>query len=225
MAIGLIIAIDGPSAAGKSTVAKLVANKLDVPYIDTGAMYRAVALKAIRSGKDPNNENDAIELLQDLKLEIAFSDSGQNVFIDGENVTEMIRTPEVSKGASDVSAFREVRLKLVELQRKIAEDSGAVMDGRDIGTFVFPRAEFKFYLTADEEERARRRFNELRGKDAEMTFEKCLSDLRSRDKNDSMREFAPLKKADDAVLIDSTHLSKYEVVDIMLDRINSSGRL
>ena len=217
------IAIDGPSGAGKSTAAKLMAKELGITYIDTGAMYRAVALKAIRAGKDPGSEEDAIEVLKGLDLKIFYENGDQLVFLDGENVTDKIRTPEVSKGASDISAFKDIRLKLVEIQRGMASEFDVIMDGRDIGTFVFPDAEFKFYLTADEEERARRRYEELKVKDSQLTFEKCLEDLRYRDVNDSKRAFAPLKKADDAVLVDSTHMFPDEVVKTMTDMIKAEG--
>ncbi|MCL2163970.1 MAG: (d)CMP kinase [Oscillospiraceae bacterium] len=206
------IAIDGPGGAGKSTAAKLLAEKLKLTYIDTGAMYRAVALKVLRTGFRTDDEGEVLEVLSGLSLKVTYQDGEQNVLIDGENVTGMIRTPEVAKGASDVSAFKGVRLRLVELQREIASGSDVVMDGRDIGTFVFPDAEFKFYLTATEEERARRRYNELKAGLPGLTLEKCLSDLRYRDENDSNREFAPLKKADDAILIDTTDMPPDRVV-------------
>jgi len=219
--IHLRIAIDGPSGAGKSTAAKLLAGKLKIAYIDTGAMYRAVALKVIDSGENPEDENAVLEILKDLDLEVVFEGDNQLVYIDGDNVTDRIRTPVVSKGASDVSAFKAVRLKLVELQREIASGRDVVMDGRDIGTFVFPDAEFKFYLTASEEERARRRYNELKPVNADLTFEKCLSDLSVRDKNDSSRAFAPLRMADDAVLIDSTEMMPDDVIGIITNAIKS----
>ena len=216
------IAIDGPGGAGKSTAAKLLAKDLDIAYIDTGAMYRAVALKILRLGRVIEDENAVFETLRDLKLEVVYKNGNQHVFIDGEDVTSMIRTPEVSKGASDVSAYKEVRLVLVDLQREIARGQDVVMDGRDIGTFVFPDAEFKFYLTASEEERAQRRFKELKPGDDGLTFEKCLADLRDRDRNDSSRTFAPLRKADDAVLIDSTFMTANEVVKMIKDIVTAA---
>ena len=215
------IAVDGPSAAGKSTIAKLLSRELNITYIDTGAMYRAVALKVLRLGKRADNENDVLESLPSLNLRISHDENGQNVFLDEENVTDMIRTSEVAKGASDVSAFRDVRLKLVEMQREMAQGHDVVMDGRDIGTFVFPDAEYKFYLTASEEERARRRFNELKPGNESLTYEKCLEDLKLRDRNDSNREFAPLRKADDAVLIDSTNLQPLDVIKMIRDIIDA----
>jgi cytidylate kinase len=172
----LKIAIDGPSGAGKSTAAKNLARELKITYLDTGAMYRAVALKVLRAGKRADVESDVLEILKDIDIEIVHMGGCQHVYIDREDVTDKIRTPEVAKGASDVSAFKDVRLKLVELQRQIAGGSDVVMDGRDIGTFVFPNADFKFYLTSSEEERAKRRFQELRTGDPSLTFDKCLAD-------------------------------------------------
>jgi cytidylate kinase len=208
----LRIAIDGPGGAGKSTAARNLAKELKIAYIDTGAMYRAVALKVLRAGKRPDCENEVRDALEDLDLKIMHKGESQHVYVDGEDVTDMIRTPEIAKGASDVSAFRDVRIRLVEMQREIASGIDVVMDGRDIGTYVFPDAELKIYLTASEEERARRRFEELRASDTGLTFEKCLADLRYRDENDSKREFAPLKKADDAILLDSTNMMPDEVL-------------
>jgi cytidylate kinase len=211
----LKIAIDGPSGAGKSTAAKNLARELKITYIDTGAMYRAVALKVLRAGKRTDVENDVLEILKDIDIGIVHKGDGQHVYIDGEDVTDKIRTLEVAKGASDVSAFKDVRLKLVELQRRIAGETDVVLDGRDIGTFVFPNADYKFYLTSSEEERAKRRYEEQKAGDPSLTFDKCLADLRYRDENDSKREFAPLKKADDAIMLDNTDLMPEDVLAII----------
>lgn len=209
------IAIDGPSGAGKSTIAKRVAEELAIDYIDTGAMYRAVGLKMLRLGM-PMEENDS--LLQMLgSTDVDFSEG--KVYLDGEDVSGLIRTQEVSKAASDCSAFASVRRKLVELQQAMGKRKSVIMDGRDIGTVVLKDAEYKFYLTATAEERAMRRFKELQGKGSEDTYEKVLEDVNRRDYNDMHREVDPLRQAEDAVLIDSTDMSIEEVVDFVIEAV------
>ncbi len=202
----IVIAIDGPSGAGKSTLAKRIANKLGIMYLDTGAMYRAYALKTIRSNIDTLIKEDVEELSDDIKIDIHYENDGsQKVFLDGDDVTSLIRSPEVTKGASDVSAFPKVRLKLVELQRDIAARNSVVMDGRDIGTYVLPNADLKVFLTASVHERAARRLEEMKlsGYD-EVTHDSIVADMEYRDKNDSSRTLAPLMKADDAFSVDTT---------------------
>jgi len=214
------IAIDGPAGAGKSTIAKSISKLLGIIYLDTGAMYRAVALKAINSGIDTKDEEKLSSLVENIDIKIEYKGNEQRVILEGKDVTELIRTPEVSIGASDVSAIPKVRLKMVELQREIAANNDVVMDGRDIGTFVLPDAKYKFFLTASIEERARRRYEELiaRGmKDAKL--KDVMKDISYRDKNDSTRAFAPLVKAEDAIEIDTTYLSISEVVDRILSYI------
>lgn len=202
-----IIAVDGPAGAGKSTVSKIVASKLGYTYIDTGAMYRAVALKSSRSTED------LADIVEDINIEL---DDRARVFLDGTDVTKEIRTPEISKLASDVSKFPFVRKKLTELQRKMAERGSVIMDGRDIGTQVLPNADLKIFLTASLEERARRRFEELQAKGQTADLIAVKKEIALRDKQDSEREIAPLKKAVDAILIDSTNLTIDEVAGKIL---------
>lgn len=209
------IAIDGPSGAGKSTIAKKVAEELAIDYIDTGAMYRAVGLKMLRLGI-PMEENETLfEMLGNTDVD--FSEG--RVYLDGEDVSDVIRTQEVSKAASDCSAFATVRRKLVELQQAMGKRKSVIMDGRDIGTVVLKDAEYKFYLTATAEERAMRRFKELQAKGSEDTYEKVLEDVNKRDYNDTHREVDPLRQAEDAVLIDSTDMSIDEVVDFVIEAV------
>ncbi|MBR2773874.1 MAG: (d)CMP kinase [Selenomonadaceae bacterium] len=198
-----IIAVDGPAGAGKSTVSKIVAARLGYTYIDTGAMYRAVALKILQTGKPAEDVTGDI----DIKL-----DDAARVFLDGVEVTKEIRTPEVSRGASDVAKFGFVRKKLTELQRAMAIQGKVIMDGRDIGTQVLPNADLKIFLTATVDERARRRFEELKAKGNVTDFEQVRKEIILRDKQDSTREIAPLAKAEDAILLDSTNLTIEQVV-------------
>ncbi len=208
------VAIDGPASAGKSTVAKGVSKQLGIIYIDTGAMYRAVALKAIRMGMTDFTSEEVEPILPDISIEIRFVEGEQHILLDGEDVNGLIRTQEVSNGASKVSAIPAVRLKLVELQRMLAQRDSVVMDGRDIGTYVLPNAEFKFYVTAEPEERARRRYKELeqKGQLNGISFDRLLEEIIERDERDSTREFVPLKQADDALLVDTTHMSIEESI-------------
>ena len=211
-----IIAVDGPAGAGKSTVSKIVAAELNYTYIDTGAMYRAVGWKFLQTGKIFSEE-----LLQEIveKIDIKL-DTSAKVFVDNFEVTKEIRTPEVSKLASDVSKFGFVRKKLTELQRKMAAQGKVIMDGRDIGTQVLPNADLKIFLTASLEERARRRFDELKAKGAIVDLEKIQQEIFLRDKQDSEREIAPLKQADDAILLDTTNLTIEEVANKILELAN-----
>ena len=211
-----IIAIDGPAGAGKSTVSKIVAAKLNYTYIDTGAMYRAVGWKFLQSGKI-FSENILQEIVEKIDIQL---DTSAKVFVDKVEVTKEIRTPEVSKLASDVSKFGFVRKKLTDLQRKMAAQGKVIMDGRDIGTQVLPNADLKIFLTASLEERARRRFEELKEKNSEVNLEKIKQEIFLRDKQDSEREIAPLKQADDAILLDSTNLSIEEVAEKILRLAN-----
>ena len=209
-----VIAIDGPSGAGKSTVAKIVAEKLGYFYLNTGAMYRAVALFLKQKGKTPD---DTITE-EDLKgLDIDFDENG-NIYLNGENVSDKILTPEISKLASDFSKIPVVRKILTEQQRKIGSSRPSVLEGRDIGTVVFPDAKYKFFLDASAEERARRRYKQLKEKNPKMeiSFEEILKQQKERDKQDSSRDIAPLKKADDAVYIDTTGMEIEDVVKKIL---------
>ena len=215
----LTIAIDGPAGAGKSTIAKLIAQKLDIIYLDTGAMYRAVALKVLESNIDPRDREQIIKLLDTTDIQVVYKGKQQIVLLDSKDVTDDIRTPEVSKAASYIAVIPEVRMKLVEIQRKIAAEIPIVVDGRDIGTFVLPDATYKFFLTATVEERAKRRWKEMQEAGRLDTLENVMNEIKQRDLNDSSRSFAPLKKAEDAILIDTTHLTIEQVVNKILDLI------
>ena len=199
------IAIDGPSGSGKSTLAKNISKRLGFLYLDTGAMYRACGLKAIREGIDPKSAEAVAPILESLDLDIRFADCTQRVFLDGQDVSAEIRQPEVSVAASDISAIPAVRLKMVEMQRAIASSRDVVLDGRDIGSYVLPDAKYKFFLTANPEERAHRRLAELKEKGIEsQSYEEVLADILYRDRQDSTRAMAPLKKMPDAIEIDTT---------------------
>ena len=214
------VAIDGPSGAGKSTIARAVAKRLGFTYIDTGAMYRTVALYALENGIDTKNKDGALETaLPNITIDIAYQDGIQHIFLNGEDVSEQIRTPQVSMGASDVAAVPAVRLKLVEVQRALARRQNVIMDGRDIGTYVLPDAEIKIFLTAEAEDRARRRYEELLQKGSGVRFEDVLEDMKQRDKNDAGRTFAPLCQAEDAERIDTTGASLDESVERILSFI------
>ena len=210
------IAIDGPAGAGKSTIAKKVSENLGFIYLDTGAMYRTVALKAIKTGIDTKNHQELAVMMDKLDISISHENNLQKIFLDGEDVSETIRTPQVSVGASNVAVFPEVRLKMVDLQRKIASGIDVVMDGRDIGSYVLPDAQLKIFLTASVDERARRRYEELIQKGQPANLEAVRDDMIFRDKNDSSRALAPLVKAADAIEIDSTVLTIDEVVEKIL---------
>ncbi len=199
------IAIDGPSGAGKSTLARLISERLGYLYIDTGAMYRAAALKMINLGIDIKNDTASVaEAISDTDIRLSHIGGSQHIFLDGKDVTDFIRTGEVSMGASAVAAIKQVRLKLVELQRKIAENNNCIMDGRDIGTFVLPNADIKIFLTASAEKRAQRRYAELLEKGSDVSYDEVLADMIKRDKNDSERSFAPLKEAPDSIRVDTS---------------------
>lgn len=213
------IAIDGPSGAGKSTMAKMLAREKNFIYLDTGAMYRSFGLYAIKNGVDfeqwdPERDGRWLAaIIEDFTLEIRYIDGSQHVIVNGEDFTQRIRTPEVSLAASKVAVVPEVRLKLVEIQRQLAGHNNVVMDGRDIGSYVLPDATVKIFLTADAEDRARRRFLELQEKgDTSVTFEEVLEDMKFRDKNDSTRAFSPLTCAPDAIRLDTTGCTLEEAV-------------
>ena len=202
----LKIAIDGPAGAGKSSIAKAVAAKMGIVYIDTGAMYRAIGLAALRRGIDPKDADEVTAILPEIDITISHDSDGQRIFLCGDDVSDEIRTPEVSVAASDVAVCAAVREKLLELQRGLAEKSDVIMDGRDIGTHVLPNADIKIFLTASVEERAMRRYRELKEKGTECSFEEVKRDMEYRDKNDSSRAAAPLRPAEDAVRLDTTQL-------------------
>lgn len=214
------IAIDGPSGAGKSTIAKQIAAVLKIIYLDTGAMYRAAGLKAYKTSTDLSDLKGIENLLDNLDIAIKYDNGTQKVWLDGEDVSTEIREHNISKMASDISAIPVVRYKMVDLQRQMASREDAVLDGRDIGTFVLPDAKYKFFLTASVDVRALRRYNELKEKGQDVELEKVKADMIQRDKNDSSRAVAPLKKADDAIEIDTSDLSINQVVEAILSYIN-----
>lgn len=198
------IAIDGPSGAGKSTISKAVAKKMGYLYVDTGAIYRTVGVFVRTHGVDPRDAENVAALLPQIKIEMRHVDGIQRMYLNGTDVTETIREHEISRYASDVSAIPAVRAFLLEMQRKFAKTNNVIMDGRDIGTVVLPNATVKIFLTASAEDRAQRRFLELRAKGSEITYEQVLEDMKRRDENDSARAIAPLKAAEDAVLLDTS---------------------
>lgn len=212
----LNIAMDGPVGAGKSSIASAVARALGILHLDTGAMYRAVGLAAIRKGIDLGNEQAVTELCSSLNLTVACGDNGQRTMIDGEDVSALIRTPEVSMAASTVGRYAGVRKAMVSLQRKLAAQTPMLMDGRDICTVVLPEAPVKIFLTASAEERARRRWLEMTQKGDTTPYETVLADLRARDEQDMNREVDPLRPAEDAVIVDSTNLDFDGVVNAIL---------
>lgn len=206
------IAIDGPAGAGKSTIAKAVAKDLGIIYLDTGAMYRATAYLALQKGIDPKDEQKVSEMLEDLKMDIVYKDGDQHIIVNGIDATPYLREHYMSKAASDISALPCVRYKMVDLQRDFASKNDVVLDGRDIGTFVLPNANCKFFLTASPEERAQRRMKDLEEKGEKVDYQTLLSDIIQRDYNDSHRKVAPLKQADDADFVDTTQMSVEDVV-------------
>lgn len=207
------LAIDGPAGAGKSSIAKAVSKSLGLIYVDTGALYRAVGLFALRLGIDTKDADKIAQMLPDTKVELKFVNAEQRVFLNGEDVSTDIRLPEASMAASNVSAIPVVRQFLFDLQRKIASENNCIMDGRDIGTVVLPDATLKIFLTADAKARAQRRYDELVAKGTTITFDSVLSDLNERDYQDTHREIAPLKPADDAIILDTTDLTFDQVKD------------
>lgn len=214
------IAIDGPAGAGKSTIAKAVSKKLNYIYIDTGAMYRAIGLYYLNNKIDINKEESVNELIDNIKVEITYEDSLQRIILNGEDITDLIRTEEVSHAASVVSTYKNVREKLVSLQRELAESNSVVMDGRDIGTVVLPNASVKIFLTASTEERAKRRYKELIEKGQDVDLEGIKKDIEERDYRDMNRENSPLKQASDAILVDTSNMTIEEVIDEILKLCN-----
>ncbi len=210
------IAIDGPAGAGKSTVARAAAQQLGYIYVDTGALYRSIGLYATAHEVPADSEERVSALLPDIKLELGYQNGEQRVFLNGYDVSEQIRTPEMSMAASKVSAIPEVRQFLFALQKNMAKEHNVVMDGRDIGTVVLPEAQVKIFLTATPEERAKRRHRELVEKGMEVSYESLLEEVKQRDYNDSHRAIAPLKQAEDAILLDTTHLTLEQSIEALL---------
>lgn len=215
------VAIDGPAGAGKSTVAKAAAKKLGFIYVDTGALYRAIALNAVRNGVIEDNDK-IVDLLGSTEVKLAFDENGaQCVILNGEDVSSLIRTPEISMGASNVSKIPQVREFLLGLQRDIAKNNNVIMDGRDIGSVVLPNADKKIFLTASPECRAKRRYDELLLKGEKVTYEEVLDDVNRRDYQDSHREIAPMKPTDDSVIADNTGMAVEQSVEMIINIINS----
>lgn len=217
------VAIDGPAGAGKSTISRQCAKRLGFVYIDTGAMYRACALYAIENKIKICSESLSGEL-DKIKIDIRYAEDGQRIYLCGKDVSKRIREADVSIAASDIAVVPEVRLKLVDLQRELARGNNVIMDGRDIGTYVLPDADVKIFLTASLDERAKRRYEELIAKNTPQPLREVKRDMSYRDKNDSQREFAPLRQAEDAVLLDTTELDFETAVERVLDIINTKRK-
>lgn len=217
------VAIDGPAGAGKSTISRAAAKELGFIYIDTGALYRTVGLNALRTGADLDNAKSvAATLTDDLKVELRFIDGEQRMFLNSEDVSLAIRTPEASMAASKVSAVPAVRGYLFDLQKKLAQENNCIMDGRDIGTVVLPDAKVKIFLTASPESRAKRRYDELCEKGMDVSFEDVLADMKQRDYNDSHREIAPLRPAKDAILLDTSGFELERSVALIIKTIKDN---
>ena len=214
------ITIDGPAGSGKTTIAKQVSKDLGFRYIDTGAMYRAVAYACKENDVDVNDNDGVKELLDDIDLQVEYTDDGeQKIFLNGENIDDRLRTNEISNMASTVSAHKNVRLKLVDVQRDIAKKNNVIMDGRDAGSFVLPHADIKIFLIATTEDRARRRYEELAQRGEIITYEEVLSDVRKRDRNDCSRNFAPLVIPDNAIIADTTDFTLEESIQTIREAI------
>ena len=217
------VAIDGPAGAGKSTISRAAAKEMGYIYIDTGALYRTVGLNAMRKGADVNDPESVIATItDDLKVELRFIDGEQRMFLNGEDVSDKIRTPEASSAASKVSAVPEVRKYLFDLQKNLAKNNNCIMDGRDIGTVVLPDAKVKIFLTASPEARAKRRYDELIGKGMDVKYDDVLADMIKRDYDDSHRAIAPLKQADDAILADTSDITLEESIALIIKIIKDN---
>ena len=217
------VAIDGPAGAGKSTISRAAAKEMGYIYIDTGALYRTVGLNAMRKGADVNDPESVVATItDDLKVELRFIDGEQRMFLNDEDVSDKIRTPEASSAASKVSAVPEVRKYLFDLQKNLAKNNNCIMDGRDIGTVVLPDAKVKIFLTASPEARAKRRYNELIEKGMDVKYDDVLADMIKRDYDDSHRAIAPLKQADDAVLADTSDINLEESIALIIKIIKDN---
>lgn len=221
----MIVAIDGPAGTGKGTIAKRISERLKFTYIDTGAMYRCVTLKMLRENISLDELDKINKILDEIEITFKMEEGKQKVYLDGEDVSELIRKPNVNELVSPVSAIKDVRIKLVEMQRKLGNTENVIMEGRDITTVVFPNAEVKIYLDAKLEERARRRYKELIEKGNDVTYEETLESIRKRDKNDMEKEMGALKIAEDAIYIDTTDLTKEEVYEKIKEIIDNKKEL
>ena len=210
------IAIDGPAGAGKSTAARLAAKELGFIYVDTGALYRAIGVSVLRKGLDTSVKENVLPVLGEIKVTLGFVDGEQRVYLNGEDVSKEIRLPEASMAASNVSAMPEVRAFLMSLQRELAEKNECIMDGRDIGTVILPDAQLKIFLTASPEIRAKRRFDELEAKGTTVDYDSLLEEIKQRDYQDSHRETAPLKPAEDSVYLDTSDMPLQKVVETIV---------
>lgn len=217
------IAIDGPSGAGKSTIAKMAAKELGFVYIDTGAMYRTIGLYCVENNISTDEYESVSAVLKNISIDIKYTVEGQSMFLNGEDVTDKIRTPQISSAASDVAKIKDVRCFLVEMQKKMAEKNNVIMDGRDIGTSVLPDADLKIFLTASAEDRAERRYKELIEKGIKTDYETVLADMIQRDKNDSEREISPLSVAEDAVVVDTGGYSLEKSYEVIMNLIKENG--
>lgn len=215
------VAIDGPAGAGKSTVAKAAAKELGYIYVDTGALYRTIALNAVRNSVI-DDKDKIVELLDDTKVELKYIDGVQAVYLNGEDVSAFIRTPEISMGASAVSAIPEVRAFLLDLQRNIARENNVIMDGRDIATVVLPNADVKIFLSASPECRAERRYKELIEKGESVSFEEVLADVNQRDYQDSHREIAPLKPSEESIILDTSNNTLEESIALVVNTVKEN---
>ena len=218
--MSFVVAIDGPAGTGKGTVTKIVAEKLNLVNVDTGAMYRSVTLKALENNIQPTETDKLEKMLQDISIELKDNNGVKQVLLDGKDVTEKIRTPKIDQNVSKFAQIAIVREKMTPLQRKMGETQNIIMEGRDIGTAVFPDADVKIYLDATSEERAKRRYKQNLEKGIKCTYEEVLKSIEERNKIDTTRKIAPLKKAEDAIYVDTTNLSIDEVVDKVATIIN-----
>lgn len=218
--MGINIAIDGPAGAGKSTIAKIVAKKLEFIYVDTGAMYRTLALACFRAGISANQEADVIKKCESVTVSLGYEDGTQKVYLNGEDVSSEIRQEEIGNMTSAIAVYAPIRKLMISMQRKLAAENNVVMDGRDIGTVVLPNADLKIYLTASARTRAERRYKELVEKGQECDIDAIEADIKDRDYRDMHREIAPLKQADDAELLDSSNMDIDQVVEAIISKVN-----